>query len=122
MKKIINEVAVVEDQMIQGMIKAYPQHIRKLDCGNVVVRAKKKEGKVALISGGGSGHEPAHGGFVGEGMLDAAVAGAVFTSPTPDQIYEGIKAVGTSEGVLMVIKNYTGDVMNFEMAAGRFCK
>ena len=122
MKKIINEVAVVEDQMIQGMIKAYPQHISKLDCGNVVVRAKKKEGKVALISGGGSGHEPAHGGFVGEGMLDAAVAGAVFTSPTPDQIYEGIKAVGTSEGVLMVIKNYTGDVMNFEMAAGRFCK
>lgn len=117
MKKIINEVAAVEDQMIQGMIKAYPQHIRKLDCGNVVVRAKKKEGKVALISGGGSGHEPAHGGFVGKGMLDAAVAGAVFTSPTPDQIYEGIKAVGTSEGVLMVIKNYTGDVMNFEMAA-----
>ena len=117
MKKIINEVAEVENQMIQGMVKAYPQHIRKLDCGNVVVRARKKEGKVALISGGGSGHEPAHGGFVGEGMLDAAVAGAVFTSPTPDQIYEGIKAVAAGEGVLMVIKNYTGDVMNFEMAA-----
>ncbi|NMA66991.1 MAG: dihydroxyacetone kinase subunit DhaK, partial [Clostridiaceae bacterium] len=117
MKKIINEVAKVEDQMIQGMIKAYPKHIRKLDCGNVVVRAKKKEGKVALISGGGSGHEPAHGGFVGEGMLDAAVAGVVFTSPTPDQIYEGIKAISTDKGVLMVIKNYTGDVMNFEMAA-----
>lgn len=117
MKKIINEVAKVEDQMIQGMIKAYPNHVRKLDCGNVVVRAKKKEGKVALISGGGSGHEPAHGGFVGEGMLDAAVAGTVFTSPTPDQIYEGIKAISTDKGVLMVIKNYTGDVMNFEMAA-----
>ena len=117
MKKIINEVAKVEDQMIQGMIKAYPKHIQKLDCGNVVVRAKKKEGKVALISGGGSGHEPAHGGFVGEGMLDAAVAGTVFTSPTPDQIYEGIKAISTDKGVLMVIKNYTGDVMNFEMAA-----
>ena len=117
MKKIINEVAKVEDQMIQGMIKAYQKHIKKLDCGNVVVRTKKKEGKVALISGGGSGHEPAHGGFVGEGMLDAAVAGAVFTSPTPDQIYEGIKAISTDEGVLMVIKNYTGDVMNFEMAA-----
>lgn len=87
------------------------------DCGNVVVRAHKKEGKVALISGGGSGHEPAHGGFVGTGMLDAAVAGAVFTSPTPDQIYEGIKAVATDAGVLMVVKNYTGDVMNFEMAA-----
>ena len=117
MKKFINDVALVEEQMIQGMVKAYPQYLRKLDCGNVVVRAHKKEGKVALISGGGSGHEPAHGGFVGTGMLDAAVAGAVFTSPTPDQIYEGIKAVATDAGVLMVVKNYTGDVMNFEMAA-----
>ncbi|NLM74062.1 MAG: dihydroxyacetone kinase subunit DhaK [Clostridiaceae bacterium] len=117
MKKIINEVGLVEEQMILGMVKAYPQYLAKLDCGNVVVRARKKEGKVALISGGGSGHEPAHGGFVGEGMLDAAVAGAVFTSPTPDQIYEGIKAIATDKGVLMVIKNYTGDVMNFEMAA-----
>lgn len=117
MKKFINDVALVEEQMIQGMVKAYPQYLRKLDCGNVVVRAYKKEGKVALISGGGSGHEPAHGGFVGTGMLDAAVAGAVFTSPTPDQIYEGIKAVATDAGVLMVVKNYTGDVMNFEMAA-----
>lgn len=102
--------------MVLGMAKAYPQYVRKLDCGNVVVRAHKKEGKVALISGGGSGHEPAHGGYVGEGMLDAAVSGAVFTSPTPDQIFEGIKAVATDKGVLMVIKNYTGDVMNFEMA------
>lgn len=117
MKKFINDVALVEDQMIQGMVKAYPQYLRKLDCGNVVVRASKKEGKVALISGGGSGHEPAHGGFVGTGMLDAAVAGAVFTSPTPDQVYEGIKAIATDAGVLMVVKNYTGDVMNFEMAA-----
>lgn len=117
MKKFINDVALVEDQMIQGMVKAYPQYLRKLDCGNVVVRAGKKEGKVALISGGGSGHEPAHGGFVGTGMLDAAVAGAVFTSPTPDQVYEGIKAIATDAGVLMVVKNYTGDVMNFEMAA-----
>lgn len=116
MKKFINAVDQVEDQMIQGMVKAYPQYLRKLDCGNVVVRSSKKEGKVALISGGGSGHEPAHGGYVGKGMLDAAVAGAVFTSPTPDQIYEGIKAVATDQGVLMVIKNYTGDVMNFEMA------
>ena len=117
MKKFINDVALVEDQMIRGMVKAYPQYLRKLDCGNVVVRAHKKEGKVALISGGGSGHEPAHGGFVGTGMLDGAVAGAVFTSPTPDQIYEGIKAIATDAGVLMVVKNYTGDVMNFEMAA-----
>lgn len=117
MKKFINDVGLVEEQMIQGMVKAYPQYLRKLDCGNVVVRAHKKEGRVALISGGGSGHEPAHGGFVGTGMLDGAVAGAVFTSPTPDQIYEGIKAVATDAGVLMVVKNYTGDVMNFEMAA-----
>ncbi len=117
MKKFINAVDKVEDQMIQGMVKAYPQYVKKLDCGNVVVRANKKQGKVALISGGGSGHEPAHGGYVGEGMLDAAVAGAVFTSPTPDQVYEGIKAIDAGAGVLMVIKNYTGDVMNFEMAA-----
>ncbi len=116
MKKIINSVEQVENEMVLGMAKAYPQYVRKLDCGNVLVRAHKKEGKVALISGGGSGHEPAHGGYVGEGMLDAAVSGAVFTSPTPDQIFEGIKAVATDKGVLMVIKNYTGDVMNFEMA------
>ena len=116
MKKFINGTDQVEDQMIQGMVKAYPQYLRKLDSGNVVVRANKKEGKVALISGGGSGHEPAHGGYVGEGMLDAAVAGAVFTSPTPDQVYEGIKAIATDAGVIMIIKNYTGDVMNFEMA------
>lgn len=117
MKKFINTADQVEDQMIQGMVKAYPQYLRKLDCGNVVVRSEKKENKVALISGGGSGHEPAHGGYVGKGMLDAAVAGAVFTSPTPDQVYEGMKAVATGAGVLMIIKNYTGDVMNFEMAA-----
>ena len=116
MKKIINSVEQVENEMVLGMAKAYPQYVRKLDCGNVVVRTNRKEGKVARISGGGSGHEPAHGGYVGEGMLDAAVSGAVFTSPTPDQIYEGIKAVATDQGVLMVIKNYTGDVMNFEMA------
>ena len=105
MKKFINDVALVEDQMIQGMVKAYPGYLKKLDCGNVVVRAKKKEGKVALISGGGSGHEPAHGGYVGTGMLDAAVAGAVFTSPTPDQIYEGIKAIATDAGVKYVVTN-----------------
>ena len=84
---------LVEEQMILGMVKAYPEYLKKLESGNVVVRANKKEGKVALISGGGSGHEPAHGGFVGTGMLDCAVAGAVFTSPTPDKIYEGIKAM-----------------------------
>ncbi len=80
------------------------------------MRKERKQGKVALVSGGGSGHEPAHGGYVGRGMLDAAVAGPVFTSPTPDMVYEGIKAVATDAGVLCIVKNYTGDVMNFEMA------
>jgi dihydroxyacetone kinase-like protein len=117
MKKLINSVEAVEDEMIQGLVKAYPQYLKKVDGYNVVVRANKKEGKVALISGGGSGHEPAHAGYVGEGMLDAAVAGAVYTSPASDAILEGIKAIATDKGVLMVIKNYTGDVMNFEMAA-----
>ena len=117
MKKIINNIENIEQEMILGLVKAYPKHLRKLTCGNVVVRASKKQGKVALISGGGSGHEPAHGGFVGKGMLDCAVAGTVFTSPTPDQIYEGIKAIDTGKGILMIVKNYTGDIMNFEMAA-----
>ena len=117
MKKLINAVDKVEDEMILGLVKSVPKKLRKLDCGNVVVRAiKKSDDKVALISGGGSGHEPAHGGFVGKGMLDCAVAGAVFTSPTPDKIFEGIKAVATDQGVLCIVKNYTGDVMNFEMA------
>ncbi|MEY8333390.1 dihydroxyacetone kinase subunit DhaK [Lachnospiraceae bacterium 47-T17] len=117
MKKFINSVETVEDEMIQGLVKAYPKYLKKIDGHNVIVRANKKEGKVALISGGGSGHEPAHAGYVGEGMLDAAVAGAVYTSPASDAILEGIKAIATDKGVLMVIKNYTGDVMNFEMAA-----
>ena len=116
MKKLINDVDSVEEQMILGLVKSAPDKLRKLDGSNVVVRAQKKEGKVALVSGGGSGHEPAHGGYVGEGMLDAAVAGAVFTSPTPDKILAGIQSVATDKGVLCIVKNYTGDVMNFEMA------
>lgn len=116
MKKLINSVEDVEEEMILGLVKSSPTKLFKLDCGNVVVRAKKKLSKVALVSGGGSGHEPAHGGFVGKGMLDCAVAGAVFTSPTPDKIFEGIKAVANDAGVLCIIKNYTGDVLNFEMA------
>ena len=99
MKKFINSVETVEDEMIQGLVKAYPKYLRKIDGHNVIVRANKKEGKVALISGGGSGHEPAHAGYVGEGMLDAAVAGAVYTSPASDAILEGIKAIATDQGV-----------------------
>ena len=117
MKKIINAVDQVEEQMIEGLRKAYPKYVKRVEGTNVIVRAEKKEGKVALISGGGSGHEPAHAGYVGKGMLDGAVPGAVFTSPASDQVYEALKAVATDKGVLMIIKNYTGDVMNFEMAA-----
>jgi len=116
MKKLINKVDDVEREMIDGLVKAFPKNLKKLTKGNVVVRAHKKENKVALISGGGSGHEPSHGGYVGEGMLDCAVPGSIFTSPTPDQIYEGIKEVATKEGVLAIVKNYTGDILNFEMA------
>jgi len=117
MKKFINKVENVEQEMVQGLIKAYPNDLEKLDCGTVIVKKNKKTDKVALISGGGSGHEPAHAGYIGEGLLDAVAAGAIFTSPAADIIYEGIKAIANPKGVLMIIKNYTGDIMNFEMAA-----
>jgi len=117
MKKIINDAQLVEEEMLEGLWKAYPQYVRRVEGTGVIVRAEKKRGKVALVSGGGSGHEPAHAGYVGKGMLDAAVAGAVFTSPTPDQVYAAIQEVADDRGVLLIIKNYTGDVMNFEMAA-----
>ena len=118
MKKLINGVDNIVDEMLNGMVKAHPEYVERVPGTDVVARTgAKKTDKVALISGGGSGHEPAHGGFVGRVMLDAAVAGAVFTSPTPDQVYEAIHAVDAGKGVLLIIKNYTGDVMNFEMAA-----
>lgn len=117
MKKIINKPENVVDEMLKGVVAAHPQYVRRLEGFEVLVRAGAPAEKVALVSGGGSGHEPTHGGYVGKGMLDGAVAGAVFTSPTPDQVYEAIKAVNGGKGVLLVIKNYTGDVMNFEMAA-----
>lgn len=118
LKKIINDRDRVVEEMLQGMVKAHPEFIKRLEDSNVVVRKDAPvKGKVALISGGGSGHEPSHGGFVGLGMLDGAVAGEVFTSPTPEEVYKGIKAVDGGKGVLLIIKNYTGDVMNFEMAA-----
>lgn len=116
MKKVINNPDYVVEEMLEGMLYAYPQYLSKVENANVLVRKEMKTDKVALVSGGGSGHEPSHGGFVGYGMLDGAVAGAVFTSPTPDQVYEGIKAVANDAGVLLVVKNYTGDVMNFDMA------
>ena len=116
LKKIINHPEHVVDEMLNGMVYAHPDRIKRLEGYNVIVRREAKMGKVALVSGGGSGHEPAHGGFVGRGMLDAAVTGEVFTSPTPDQVLAGIQAVDTGQGVLLVIKNYSGDVMNFDMA------
>ena len=118
MKKLINGVDNVVDEMLRGMAAAHPEYVERVEGTDVMIRTgAKKTDKVVLISGGGSGHEPAHGGFVGKGMLDGAVAGAVFTSPTPDQVYEAIKATECGKGALLIIKNYTGDVMNFEMAA-----
>lgn len=117
MKKVINNPNEVVTELLDGMVYAHPNYVRRLEGLEVLVRTDSPiKGKVALVSGGGSGHEPSHGGYVGTGMLNAAVAGEMFTSPTPDQVYEAIKAVGSDKGVLLVIKNYTGDVMNFEMA------
>jgi len=116
-KKIIVSNDAIVDTMLKGIAFAHPGKLRRLDGFNVIIRKSLNENKVALVSGGGSGHEPAHAGFVGRGMLDAAVAGEVFTSPTPDQVLAAIKAVNGRRGTLLVIKNYSGDVMNFEMAA-----
>lgn len=116
MKKLINQPDHALDEMLEGMTKAYPSYLRRLDQTNVLIRQDLSRDKVGVVSGGGSGHEPAHCGYVGSGMLDAAVAGDIFTSPTPDQIYEAIKATDRGKGVLLVVKNYSGDVMNFDMA------
>lgn len=115
MKKLVNRVEEYVNDMLEGMVKAHTDLLRVP--GTQVVVRKKLSNKVGLVSGGGSGHEPAHAGFVGMGMLDAAVSGEVFTSPTPDQVFAAIQAVNQGQGVFLVIKNYTGDVMNFEMAA-----
>lgn len=115
MKKLVNGIAEYVDDMLEGLVKAYPE-LTRVPGTQVVVRSALGE-KVGLVSGGGSGHEPAHAGFVGKGMLDAAVAGEVFTSPTPDQILAAVQAIDKGKGIFLIIKNYTGDVMNFEMAA-----
>ncbi len=115
MKKIICDPNNVVSDLLEGLSKANPavKYIREFE---VITRADKSRPKVGLVSGGGSGHEPAHAGYVGRGMLDAAVAGNVFSSPGPDRIMKGIEEANTGEGVLLIIKNYSGDVMNFEMA------
>ncbi len=118
MKKLINAVPDVVKEQLEGMAVAHPDLLKVHFEPDFVYRADAPvAGKVAIISGGGSGHEPMHGGFVGMGMLDAACPGAVFTSPTPDQMYEAAKMVNSGAGVLFLVKNYTGDVLNFEMAA-----
>src|SRR5260221_10061714 len=118
MKKLLNKMEDLVRESLAGLEAAHPDLV-KVDFKNkVVLRAGgPKKGKVGLVSGGGSGHEPLHGGFVGLGMLDAACAGDVFTSPVPDQMVAATKLVDGGVGVLHVVKNYTGDVMNFEMAA-----
>jgi dihydroxyacetone kinase-like protein len=117
-KKLVNRVEDLVPESLAGLGAAHPEVV-KIDAANrVVLRAGgPKRGKVGLVSGGGSGHEPLHGGFVGLGMLDAACAGNVFTSPTPDQMEAATRAVDGGAGVLHIVKNYTGDVLNFEMAA-----
>jgi phosphoenolpyruvate---glycerone phosphotransferase subunit DhaK len=117
MKKLINDPQDVVAEALLGIDAARPDV--RVDHANRIIyrRDTPKSGKVGLVSGGGSGHEPLHGGFVGLGMLDAACAGQIFTSPTPDQMLEATKGVDSGSGVLHIVKNYTGDVMNFEMAA-----
>ncbi len=118
MKKLINDPNHVVNEALQGVALAHGDQVRVHFDPNYVTRIDAPVmGKVAVISGGGSGHEPMHGGFVGYGMLDAACPGAVFTSPTPDQMLEATKAVDGGAGVLHIVKNYTGDILNFEMAA-----
>lgn len=116
MKKIINKPENVVTEMLDGLAYVHNDLVHRLEGFDIIVRNEQTAGQVGLISGGGSGHEPAHAGFVGDGMLSAAIAGAVFTSPTPDQILEAIKEADQGAGVFMVVKNYSGDIMNFEMA------
>jgi dihydroxyacetone kinase-like protein len=117
MKKFIDSPATLLDNSLQGFAKAHADIIELHTQPNFVCRKQLTPGKVALISGGGSGHEPLHSGFVGYGMLDAACPGQIFTSPTPDQMLAAAQTVDRGAGVLFIVKNYAGDVMNFEMAA-----
>jgi dihydroxyacetone kinase-like protein len=120
MKKLINDPRNVVPEALRGFGKAHRDLVAVHENPTYVTRAARRPGKVALVSGGGSGHEPLHAGFVGHGMLDAACPGQVFTSPTPEQIAGAAGAVDAGRGVLFIVKNYSGDVMNFEMAAEEF--
>ena len=117
MKKFINDIDAVMRESLGGMVAAHPELLRVEFEPTFVARAQKATKKVALLSGGGSGHEPLHAGFVGRGMLDAACPGQVFTSPTPDQMLAAAESVHADRGVLFIVKNYAGDFMNFQMAS-----
>src|SRR6267378_3783132 len=118
MRKFLNDPAQVVKESLAGLAAAHPDLVRYDAAAQIIVRKDApRRGKVAVISGGGSGHEPLHGGFVGLGMLSAAVPGAVFTSPTPDAVQAAISATTGDAGALLIVKNYTGDVLNFETAA-----
>jgi len=118
MKKLINKPEDLVEEQLEGLALAYPAMIKVHRDPNFVYRADAPvKGKVAVVSGGGSGHEPMHGGFVGLGMLHAACPGAVFTSPTPDQMLAAARATNSGAGVLYIVKNYSGDVLNFDLAA-----
>ena len=116
MKKIINQAEHVVMEMCNGIALAHPE-LEFLKKYKVIKRREIQADKVSLISGGGSGHEPAHAGYVGKGMLDAAVCGDVFASPSQIQVYQAIKATASNKGTLLIIKNYSGDMMNFKNAA-----
>lgn len=111
----MNEPGDIVEETLEGIVKSYPELVHRVEDSRVIAKNQLNE-QVGLVSGGGSGHEPAHAGFVGDGMLSAAVLGDVFTSPTPDQIQLAIKEADQGQGVLLIIKNYTGDILNFEMA------
>ncbi|MBE2239155.1 MAG: dihydroxyacetone kinase subunit DhaK [Caldilineaceae bacterium] len=118
MKKLINNPSIVVEEAMLGMARAHPHLLRAYFDPNYIVRADApRPGKVGVLSGGGSGHEPMHGGFVGAGMLDAACPGRIFTSPTPDQIEAASHAIHGGAGILFIVKNYTGDILNFDIAA-----
>ncbi len=116
MKKIMNDPKHLLNELLEGFVYTHDHLVSRLEGTNVIHRNYRNNGKVALVSGGGSGHEPSHSGFVGKGMLAAAVPGEVFTSPTPDQVFEAIKIADQGAGVLLIVKNYSGDIMNFDMA------
>jgi dihydroxyacetone kinase-like protein len=117
MKKFLNSPETLLEDSLDGFVAAHADIVVAGDERKFIRRKTLAPGKVALISGGGSGHEPLHAGFVGLGMLDAACPGQIFTSPTPDQMAAAVEAVDQGAGVILIVKNYEGDVMNFEMAA-----